>query len=192
MSKAQVVTCVILLGIVGWWAYQQYSPSPPQGQISSQPDAELVQFKQMKLDQVSQVDVKLNNINNEITNMEVEIERLRSLIKPGMHRVTPEELKASLVLPGLIEDLDELKNELIILIAKKQYLEQDVAEVEQYTTVDDYYKFKQAQLDELTKTLIELRLDIDLGVAGAQQDYDRLLPQRGSMQQDIWELEQLL
>ena len=136
MSKAQVIAVVALLGIIGWWAYQQYGPSS-QGQISSQPEAELVQFEQMKRFQISQVDAELEDLDAEIADIEVELEAMSKPSKPtDFHRVTIEEITAMLSglsrparFEALNEDLNELNKERTILLAKKPYLQQDVTEL---------------------------------------------------------------
>lgn len=170
--------------------HTQEESTPEITQTPSKPDAGIVEFGQLKSRQLEQVALELTDLELQIAETEAGIKDAET--PRPMHRITVEEIVAALSSPDLRKKLVELKEQQSQLIANRQYLEQDIKELSQYTKLSKYYEFKNSQLDELTSRLIVLRVDIDQGTAGAQQEYNRLLPQRKFMQQDVEELEQLL
>lgn len=189
----------------------------PKVDTPSQPDSGLIEFQQMKLMQLEEIDSELANLQVKIDEKEAEVERLNNIIEEayeriselvghpvypgepvGMHLLTAEEIIAMLTIDGVNSQLSHLCEQERRLLAVKQYLEQDIEEIKQYTKLAEYYEFKLSQLDDLNTRLVELRIDIDqktlLGgeFASLQQEYNRLLVQRQLLQQDIGELEQLL
>jgi len=170
--------------------HTQEESTPEITQTPSKPDAGIVEFQQLKQGQLEQVALELTDLELQIAETEAGIKDAETA-RP-MHKITVEEIIAALSSPDLGKKLVELKEQQSQLIANRQYLEQDIRELKQYTNIAKYYEFKKSQLDELTSRLLVLRVDIDQGTAGAQQEYNRLLPQRKFMQQDIEELGQLL
>ena len=155
-------------------------------QTPSKPDNGILVFQRLKQGQLEQVALELTDLQLQIAKTEAGIKDAETPRLP--HVITVEEIIAALSSPNLGKKLIELKEQQSQLIANRQYLEQDIRELKHYTNIAKYYEFKISQLDELTSQLIVLRIDIDQGTAGAQQEYNRLLPQRKFMQQDIEEI----
>ena len=164
----------------------QEESTPEIIQTPSKPDNGILVFQRLKQGQLEQVAVELTDLELQIAETEAGIKDAETPQLP--HKITIEEIVAALSSPNLRKKLIELKEQQSQLIANRQYLEQDIRELKHYTNIAKYYEFKISQLDELTSRLIVLRVDIDQGTAGAQQEYNRLLPQRKFMQQDIEEI----
>ena len=177
----------------------------------SQPEARLIQFQEMKFAQLQQTNTELADIQVEIDAQKIEVEHLNNLIegayrrlseqvghtvspdKPiSLHQLTTEELLAKFKIGSANSKLYQLQEQEKDLLTNKEYLEQDLVELEHYALLDIYYRYKLSQLDNITFEATVLRVDIDQKVPGAQQKYDELLIKRLLLQQDNEELEQLL
>ena len=66
-----------------------------------------------------------------------------------------------------------------------------VNELASYSNFSQYYDSKKSKYNEITKQLIELRIDIDQGTPGSQEKYNDLLQVRKFLQGDISDLDQL-
>lgn len=206
---------VLALGVLIWYA--QEGNIPPKVETLPQPDAGLIEFQQMKLTQLDELNKELGDLQVNIDEKGAEVQRLNTLIDEaykriselvghpvypgepvGMHLLASEEIIAMLKIDTVNSELSQLWKQESCLLAIKQYLEQDIKEIQQHTKLENYYKFKLSQLDDLNARLVELRIDIDqktlLGeeFASVQQEYNDLLIQRQHLQQDIEQLEQLL
>ena len=199
-------------------ATQEETPesSSPSGQQSNhtppQPEAGLIEFQQMKLTQLEKINAELTDLQVKVDEKKLEVEHLSDVTAQAMERIakdfesrgipftgifsmnllTSEELEAHFLLPGKQQQLSDLQKEQTHLLNIKRYLENDIEETKQYIKLAEYYEFKLSQLKDLTSQLVVLRIDIDQGITGAQQEYNCLLTQRQFLQQDIEELEQLL
>jgi len=198
-----VVMLVLVSGLLSGCAQEGIIPSIVD--TSPQPDAGLIEFQQMKVTQLEQLDTELADLQVEIDEKRSEVEHLNNLIDEayerlgltpgspvGLHRLTSEEIIAMLKVSGVNKQLSDLQKDQECLLVTKQYLERDIDEIKQYTQLEKYYGLKLSQLDDLTTQLVVLRIDIDQEIPGAQQKYDSLLTQRQLLQQDIGELEPLL
>jgi len=206
---------VLALGVL--IGYAQGGSVPPNVETLPQSDAGLIEFQQMKLTQLGELNKQLGDLQVNIDEQEAEVQRLNTLIDEaykriselvgfpvypgepvGMHLLTSEEIIAMLKIDAVNGELSQLRKQERRLLTIKQYLEQDVEEIQQHTKLENYHKFKLSQLDDLNARLVELRIDIDqkalLGeeFASVQLEYDDLLIQRQQLQQDIEQLEQLL
>lgn len=171
---------------------------PPKVDTPPQPEGDLLEFRQMKLTQLDQLDTELAALKPKITEAEAEYERLSSILEGAEGKITikqftTEEIIASLTIDRAGSNVSLLREQEQKLLAKKQYVERTITEANQYTKLADYYEFKQLQLKEWTTRLLELKLDIEQQYTTvAQQEYNLLLMQRQLLQQDIGQLEQLL
>lgn len=209
-----VVMLVLVSGLLSGCAQEGIIPSTVD--TSPQPDAGLIEFQQMKVTQLEQLDTELADLQVKIDEKRSEVEHLNNLIDeayeriskqlrdqypehPGVQRgepvgtrqLTTEEIVAMYTIDGVISQLSHLREQEWCLLVTKQYLEQDIEEIQQHAKLEKYYELKLSQLDDLTTQLVVLRIDIDQKIAGAQQEYNRLLIQRQYLQQDIEQLEQL-
>jgi hypothetical protein len=139
--------------------HTQEESTPEITQTPSKPDAGIVEFGQLKSRQLEQVALELTGLELQIAETEAGIKDAET--PRPMHRITVEEIVAALSSPDLRKKLVELKEQQSQVIANRQYLEQDIKELSQYTKLAKYYEFKNSQLDELTSRLIVLRVDID-------------------------------
>ena len=204
-----VATLVLAWGVLIGCA--QEGIIPPKVDTLPQPDAGLIEFQQMKLTQLEELNTELADLQAKIDEKNSEAERLNNLIDKayeriseqvghpvhrgepvGLHQLTTEEIVAMYKIDGVISQLSQLREQEWRLLVTKQYLERDIEEIKQHTQLEKYYELKLSQLDDLTTQLVVLRIDIDQKIAGAQQEYNRLLIQRQYLQQDIEQLEQLL
>lgn len=218
MKRYLLLTLVVMLVLVSRLlsGCAQEGIIPSKVDTPPQPDAELIEFKQMKLTQLEELNTELADLQVKIDEKRSEVEHLNNLIDeayeriskqlrdqypehPGVHRgepigthqLTSEEIVAIYTIDGVISQLSHLGEQEWCLLVTKQYLERDIEEIRQHTHLEKYYEFKLSQLDDLTTQLVVLRIDIDQKIAGAQQEYNRLLIQRQYLQQDIEQLEQL-
>jgi hypothetical protein len=93
-----------------------------------QPDPRLIELQQIKLGQIEQIDALLTNLRAEIQDIESEL--AQPVEMKALHNMTAEEIAASFRRPGLEARLTLLKEQEADLLARKQYLEEDLKGIE--------------------------------------------------------------
>lgn len=187
----------------------------------AQPDAKLIEFQQIKMMELSQLNTALADLQAKIREKDLEYKHLEKLLDVANERIsklvgypvnptwgewyaycTSEEsyLYNNKICP-LSRELSELRLQESRLLAKKQYLEQVIEEVKQYKRLADYHEFKLSQLEKLEAKLVKMQLDWEqeLIIGGYSLEhsskhpagYEMGLLERQLLQQDIKQLEQL-
>jgi hypothetical protein len=147
-----------------------------------------MEFRELKLTQLGQVNRELTELQVKIEEAEAEVDRLNKLIfgayeriskqlreqypdhpgvRPGepvsMAALTTEEIVAMYTIDAANTKLSRLMEQERQLLTKKQYVERTVEETNQYTELMAYYEFKLSQLNDWNTRLISLKIDIDQG-----------------------------
>lgn len=184
-----IAILVLVSEILTGCAAPQPSPTPtPAPSPTPTPEPRLMEFRELKLTQLGQVNRELTELQVKIEEAEAEVDRLNKLIfgayeriskqlreqypdhpgvRPGepvsMAALTTEEIVAMYTIDAANTKLSRLMEQERQLLTKKQYVERTVEETNQYTELMAYYEFKLSQLNDWNTRLISLKIDIDQG-----------------------------
>lgn len=176
-----------------------------------QPDAKLIEFQKIKMKELNQLSAELADLQTKIIEKEREYEQESQSLKAEEERLIKQygylpvtlnaysfEYISAHLTGGVGKQLQQLREQEEPLLATKQYLENDIKEIEQHTQFKKYYELKQSQLNDITSQLVVLRIDIDQktllkeSTSQLQQRYNELLFQRQLLQRDIEQIKELL
>lgn len=149
----------------------------PVPQLTLKPDVRLLAFQKARQSQ-------LDLLNKELADLQIQID-IQQVATDAANQRDLTDLSNSI--RWTIEESKSTKLELqrLDLAAEKRHYEDNLDEVQQYKTIQDYYESKASQYEEVTGKLIPLKIDIDQGIPGSKQKYDDLLQIRKLLYQDI-------
>jgi Skp family chaperone for outer membrane proteins len=88
------------------------------------PDPRLIELRQLKLEQIEQINAELAGLQAEIQGIESEL--AKPVEMKALSNLTAEKIATSIKRPGLEARLKQLKEQESDLLARKQYLEEDL------------------------------------------------------------------